>query len=61
VTDRTDLDEIGDRPEKNEAILAYEGAGSRRLIAVRTLLQEYKADYMPTRVREKWVAIIEAC
>ena len=58
---RSDLEEIGDRLEQVEAILAYAGAGSRRLIAVRALLQDYKAENMPTRgIREKWVAIIEA-
>ena len=58
---RFDLEEIGDRLEQVEAILAYAGAGSRRLIAVRVLLQDYKLENMPTRgLREKWLAIIEA-
>ena len=58
---RSDIDEIGDRLEQVDAILVYAGAGSRRLIAVRVLLQDYKAENMPTRgMREKWVAIIGA-
>ena len=58
---RSDLDEIGERLEQVEAILAYAGAGSRRLIAVRALLQDYKAENMPTSgMRQKWVAIVEA-
>ena len=58
---RSDLEAIHDRLEQVEAILAYAGAGSRRLVAVRALLQDYKAENMPTRdARERWVAIIEA-
>src|SRR5262249_40130065 len=58
---RSNLEEIGDRLEQVEAILAYAGAGSRRLGAARELLQAYKPETMPTRGRgETWVATIEA-
>ena len=55
---RTDLEKIGDRLEQVEAILAYEGALTRRLIAVRELLSHSAA--LPTRgMRKRWIAILE--
>ena len=57
---RTDLEKIGDRLEQVEAILAYEGALSRRLIAVRELLRLSDSATLPTRsMRERWIDILE--
>ena len=57
---RTDLEMIGDRLEQAEAILAYEGTLTRRLIAVRELLSLSDSGTLPTRaMRKHWTDILE--
>src|SRR5689334_1227248 len=57
---RTDLERIGDRLEQVEAILAYEGALTRRLIGVRELLSHSDSAALPTRsMRNRWADILE--
>jgi hypothetical protein len=57
---RTDLEKIGDRLEQVEAILAYEGALTRRLIAVRELLGHSDSAALPTRsMRKRWIDLLE--
>ena len=58
---RTDLEKIGDRLEQVEAILAYEGALTRRLIAVRVLLSHSDSAALPTAsMRKRWIGILES-
>ena len=57
---RTALEKIGDRLEQVEAILAYEGALTRRLIGVRELLSRSDSAALPTRgMRKRWIDILE--
>ena len=57
---RTDLEKIGDRLEQVEAILAYDGALPRRLIAVRSLLNLSGNAALPTRaMRKDWTELLE--
>ena len=57
---RTDLEMIGDRLEQAEAILAYEGMLTRRLIAVRELLSQSDTASLPTlSMRKRWIDILE--
>src|SRR5262249_23289321 len=57
---RSDLETIGDRLEQAEAILAYEGALSRRLFAVRKLLSGFDSAVLPTRgMRKRWIGVLE--
>ncbi len=57
---RSDLEKMGDRLEQAEAILAYDGASSHRLAAVRALLRTLSSTVMPTpSMRKQWVAIAE--
>jgi hypothetical protein len=57
---RSDLEQIGDRLEQVEAILAYEGPLHRRLIAVRSLLNLSGSAVLPTRsMRKRWTDMLE--
>ena len=57
---RSDLERIGDRLEQVEAILAYEGALHRRLIAARSLLNVSARAALPTRsMRKQWTDMLE--
>jgi len=57
---RSDLELIGDRLEQVEAILAYEGALHRRLIAVRSPLNLSGSAVLPTRsMRKRWTDLLE--
>ena len=57
---RTDFEMIGDRLEQVEAILAYEGVLTRRMIAVRELLSHYDGAALPTlSMRKRWIDILE--
>ena len=61
MSDRSlsDLERIGDRLEQVEAILAYEGALTRRLIAVRELLSLSDSAALPSSMRKRWIDILE--
>ena len=57
---RSELEQIGDRLEQAEAILAYEGALPRRLSAVRSMLSQYNSGALPTSsMRKRWTEILE--
>ena len=57
---RSELENIGDRLEQVEAILAYEGPLHRRLIAVRSLLNLSARAALPTRaMRKDWTELLE--
>jgi hypothetical protein len=57
---RSDLELIGDRLEQVEAILTYEGALHRRLLAVRSLLNLSGSAVLPTRsMRKRWTDMLE--
>ena len=60
MTGRSDLERISDRLEQVEAILAYEGALHRRLLAVRSLLSGFSSTVFPTHdMRKHWIDILE--
>ena len=57
---RSELEQIGDRLEQVEAILVYEGALHRRLIAARSLLNLSGSALLPTRsMRKQWIEMLE--
>ena len=57
---RSELEQIGDRLRQAEAILAYEGALTRRLIAVRELLSRSDSTALPSpNTRKLWADILE--
>src|SRR5262249_3930889 len=60
MVDRADLQKITDKLAQAEAILAYKGATTRRVMGVRTLLRALQASDMPTAAaRSLWVQILE--
>jgi hypothetical protein len=57
---RSHLEQIGDKLEQAEAILAYNGGSSHRLAAVRALLSPLGSAVMPSlSMRKRWVGIVE--
>jgi len=61
MASRADLERLVDTLARAAAILAYAGGPARRLTAVRTLLQAFGNEDMPTSAaRDLWIEIAQS-
>ena len=61
MASRADLERLVDTLAQAAAILAYSGGPARRLTAVRTLLQAFGNEDMPTSAaRDLWIEIAQS-